>query len=103
MGRVGGHVTGPERRLGRQEVRDRGDQWGEGERGDHENTLPLEGRVLGQVRLYGERGRGGGGRRETGTTKTHKGPRATKGSSGVNVLGTQRLGLERPLSKGGTG
>ena len=32
---------------------------GEGEREDHENTLPLVGRVSGQVRLYEERGRGG--------------------------------------------
>ena len=38
----------------------RGNRRGEGERGDHENNLPLVGRVLGQVRLYGERGRGGG-------------------------------------------
>ena len=53
LGREGGHGTGSERRLGRQEGRDRGDRRGEGERGDHENTLPLEGRVLGQVRLYG--------------------------------------------------
>ena len=30
-------------------------------RGNLENTLPFVGRVLGQVRLYGERGRGGGG------------------------------------------
>ena len=51
----------------------------------------------------GKGGGGGGGRRETGTTKTHEGPRATKGSSGVNGLGTQRLGLERPLSEGGMG
>ena len=32
---------------------------GEGARSDHENTLPLGGRVLGHIRLYGERGRGG--------------------------------------------
>ena len=100
MGR--GHGTGSERRLGRQEVRDREDRRGEGERGNHENNLPLGGRVLGQVGLYGERGRGGG-RRDTGTTKTHKGPRATKRSSGVNKLGTQRLGLEWPLAEGGMG
>ena len=56
----GGHGTGSERRLGRQEVQDRGDRWGEGERGDRKNTLPLGGRVLVHVRLYGERGRGGG-------------------------------------------
>ena len=36
----------------------RGNQRGEGERDDHENTIPLDGRVSGQVRLYGERGRG---------------------------------------------
>ena len=39
-----------------------GDLWGEGERGDHENTLPFVGRVMGKVRLYGERGRGEGGK-----------------------------------------
>ena len=43
----------------------RGDRRGEGARGDHENTLLLVGRVLVQVRLYGE---GGGGQTETGTT-----------------------------------
>ena len=37
------------------------------ERGDHENTLPLVGRVLGQVQLYGERGRREGGQTETST------------------------------------
>ena len=42
----GGHRTGSERRLGRQEVQDRGDRRGEGERGDHENTLQLGVRVL---------------------------------------------------------
>ena len=42
--------------------RARGDQRGEGARGDHKNNIPLVGRVLGQVRLYGERGRGGGDR-----------------------------------------
>ena len=46
---------------------DRGNRRGEGERGDRENTLPLVGRVLGQVRLYGEKGRGGGGQTETST------------------------------------
>ena len=34
---------------------------GEGERGDHKNTLPFVGRVMGKVRLYGERGGGGRG------------------------------------------
>ena len=58
---------------------------------------------MGQVRLYGEKGEVEGVRRETGTTKTHEGPRATKGLLGVNRLGTQILGLERLLSKGGTG
>ena len=53
IGRGGGHGTGPERHLGRQEVRDRGDRRGEGERGDHKNTLPLGGRLLGHLRLYG--------------------------------------------------
>ena len=38
-----------------------------GARSDHENTLPLGGRVEGNVRLYGQRGRGvGGADRETG-------------------------------------
>ena len=56
-----------------------GHRRGEGERDDHENTLPLVGRVSGQVRLYREREGGWGGRRETGTTKP-RGPRMTKGS-----------------------
>ena len=41
-----------------------GDRRGEVARGDHENTLPFVGRVLGQVRLYRERGRGEGGGRQ---------------------------------------
>ena len=55
---------------------------GEGEREDHKNTLPLVGRVSGQVRLYGESERGRGGRRETGTTKPRR-PGAAKGAKGV--------------------
>ena len=35
-----------------------GDRRGEGERGDHKNTLPSVGRVMVQVQLYRERGRG---------------------------------------------
>ena len=35
-----------------------GDRQGESKQGDHENTLLFVGRVMGQVRLYGERGRG---------------------------------------------
>ena len=58
---------------------DRGNRQGEGERGDHKNTLPLVGRVSGQVRLYGESEGGWGSRRETGTTKPRV-PRTTKGS-----------------------
>ena len=42
----------------------RGDRRGEGARGNHENTLLLVGRVLGQVRLYREKGRGGGADRD---------------------------------------
>ena len=44
------------------------DQQVEGARGDQENTLPLVGKVLGQVQLYGERERGGG-QTQTGKTK----------------------------------
>ena len=43
---------------------------GEGKRDDHENTLPLVGRVSGQVRLYEERGRGV--IRETGTARIER-------------------------------
>ena len=57
----GADTDGDWRRSGvRQEGRV---QRGEGEKSDHENTLPLGGRVLGHVRLYGERGRGGGGQK----------------------------------------
>ena len=75
---------GPGRRLsGRQEVRARGDRTGEDERGDHENNVPLGGRVLGHVRLYGQRGRGDGGTdSDTGTMSIDEGKRAsTKGST----------------------
>ena len=50
----------------------RGDRRGEGERDDHENTLPLIGRVSGQVRFYGESGSGVGGSRQ----RRANGPRA---------------------------
>ena len=54
---------------------------GEGERDDHENTLPFVGRVSGHVRLYGESEGRWGGRRETGTKPRR--PRPAKGSKGV--------------------
>ena len=41
-----------------------GDRRGEGAQGDHEHTLPLVGSVSGKVRLYVERGRGGGADRD---------------------------------------
>ena len=98
----GGHGTGSKRCLGRQEVWDRGDRRGEGERGYHKNTLPLGMRVLGHVRLYGERG--GEGQKRDGH---HENPRGTKSNERIvghkRRLGTQRLGLEWPLSGGGTG
>ena len=51
--------------------------WVEGAQDDHKNTLSLVGMVLGQVWLYGERGRGwGGGKTDTGTTIINEGPRA---------------------------
>ena len=56
------HVSMDSRKDGRAQ-RSRG-AWS-----DHENNLLLGGRVEGQVRLYGERGRGGAERRETGTAR----------------------------------
>ena len=53
--------------------------------GDHENTLPLVVRILVQVRLYGERGRGGG-ETETGTTIIDEDSRAS-------IILLLRLGL----------
>ena len=41
-----------------------GNRQGEGARGDQENDFPLVGRVLGQVWLYWERGKGGGRQRQ---------------------------------------
>ena len=55
-----------------------GDWWVEGVWGDHENTLPLLGRVLRQVRLYGERGRGGQTERRA--------PQESRGKSSVGVV-----------------
>ena len=79
----GGHRTGTGRLLGgQQEGRVQGTGGLEGAQDDHENTLPLVWRVLGQVRLYGEREReGGGGQTETGTTIIDEGPRALSTSS----------------------
>ena len=45
-----------------------GGRRGEGERGNHENTLPFVERVMRQVRLYKERGRGGWGGDRDGYT-----------------------------------
>ena len=71
----GGHRRGTEISISQQEGRD---QRSEGARSDHENTLPLGGRVLGHLRLYGEGGRGEGGEdKETGTTRIDEGPRAS--------------------------
>ena len=84
VGGRGGHGRGTERSCGRQEGWVQQD---EGARGDHKNNLPLGGRVLGHVRLYGERGRGG--QTETGTTSINEGPR-------VSTKGTLRL--ETPVN-----
>ena len=52
-----------------------------GARSDHENTLPLGGRVEGHVRWYGERGRGvGGADRETGTQDARENSSIDKGT-----------------------
>ena len=58
IGRGGGEDTDGDRRRsgGRQEGRG---QQGEGARGATTKKHPLGGRVLGHIRLYGERGRGG--------------------------------------------
>ena len=64
----GVHDSGEE--VGGSEAR--GGRRGEGERDDHKNTLPLVGRVSGQVQLYWERGRRGGGRRDTGTARIER-------------------------------
>ena len=48
---------------------------------DHENTLPLGGRVEGNVRLHGERGRGvGGADRETSTQDSIENSSVDKGT-----------------------
>ena len=52
----GGHGQGPASGS-RQEGRGQRDA---DKQKDHENTLPFIGRVVGHVRLYGERGREGG-------------------------------------------
>ena len=75
QGGVGGEEKDGDRR--RQNIRRDGRvQRGRGAQSNHENNLPLGGRVEVQVRLYGERGRGGVDR-ETGTTRIDKGPRAS--------------------------
>ena len=75
MDKEGGHDSGYE--VDGYEAR--GNRRGEGERDDHENTLPLVGRVSGQVRLYEERGRGGvGGKKRDGHHNNREGTRASK-------------------------
>ena len=59
----GGHDSGEE--VDRPKAR--GNRRGEGKQDDHKNTLPLVGRVSGQVRLYEERERRG-----TGTTRIER-------------------------------
>ena len=52
-------MEGVHDRLRGRRIRGQGIRRREGEREDHENTLPLVGRVSGHVRLYEERGGGG--------------------------------------------
>ena len=61
-----------------------------GARSDHEKTLPLGGRVKGHVRLYGERGRGGGGQKEE-----RRAPQESRGKSSVGVVVGKHLSLHR--------
>ena len=63
----------------------------EGAQDDHKNDLPSVGKVLGQVRLYGERGRGGGGETETGTTIIDEGPQALSTLSSWACYACQRV------------
>ena len=80
----GGHGAETGRLLGvRQEVWARGDQRGEGTWGDHEKTLLFVGRLVGQVRLYGERGRGRGGRQRR-SPRSLRGIKSVEDTSGCN-------------------
>ena len=71
-------------------------QRGEGTRGEYENTLMLGGRILGHIRLYGERGRRGGG----GTTSIDEGPRASPKGTLLLATPVNTLNKSRP-SRGG--
>ena len=84
IGGGGGEDTNGDRRRegGRKEGRV---QQGEGARSDHENTLPLGGRVLGHVRLYGEMGRGGRGQTERRVQRPSRGIKSVEDTS---VLGS---------------
>ena len=56
-----------------------------GARNDHENNLPLGGRVVGHVQLHGERG--GGGADRDGHHEINEGPRVS-----TNVVGLKDRG-----------
>ena len=71
----GGHGRGPETTGSRQEGRAQRDV---DARNDHENTLPLGGRVVGHVRLYRERGEGGGGRERRAPQKIRQGTKSVE-------------------------
>ena len=70
-------------------------QQGRGARSDHKNTLPLGGRVEGQVRLYGERGRGGGRQRD-GHRKIRRGKSSVDKGTLTRATPSDELRDSRP-------
>ena len=69
----------------------RSQQDGRGQRGAHahKTTLPFVGRVVGHVRLYGERGREGGAERDGHQEKFDEGPRVSATAAGLKDQGQE--------------
>ena len=85
VGGGGGYEQGPETSGSRQEGQAQQDA---DARNDHENTLPLGGRLEGHVRLYGERG-GGGAERDGHHEKLDEGPRVSTKAIGLKYRGQE--------------
>ena len=82
----GGNIRGQETSGSRQEGRAQRDA---DARNDHENTLMLGGRVVGHIRLYRERGRGGRAERDGHHGKFDEGPRVLTRAVRLKDLGQE--------------
>ena len=103
----GGEIEqGPRGVLGRQEVQARGDRRGRASGTTTKILFRWDGGYWYTFGCTGKGGRGGGGVVGRQKDGHHKNPPGTKSNERIvrrkRRLGTQRLGMEWPLAKGGT-